>query len=69
MAGNRGSWFNVTTWAEIRAIGSGYDISRGTDVNEPLKGYREMVKGAFGALKKVMWWLECTQTMTPAIGG
>ena len=50
-------------------MGSGYDISRGTDVNEPLKGYREMVKGAFGALKKVMWWLECTQTMTPAIGG
>jgi len=51
------------TW--LFSLVTNYDISRGANVNESLKKYREIVEQAFGSSKKVMWWLEYTVNHDP----
>ena len=51
------------TW--LFSLATNYDISRGRNVNESLRKYREIVEKAFGSSKKVMWWLEYTTNHAP----
>jgi len=47
------------------SLATNYDISKGVNVNESLKKYREIVEKAFGSSKRVMWWLEYTVNHAP----
>jgi len=51
------------TW--LFSLATNYDIHEGTDLNESLRKYREVVGKAFGSSKKVMWWLEYTVNHAP----
>ena len=47
------------------SLATNYDIHPETDLNEPLRKYREIVEKAFGPSKKVAWWLEYTVNHDP----
>ena len=53
-------------WIWVFSLATNYDISKGVDVNGPLRKYREIVEGAFGPSKGVMWWMEYTTNHTPS---
>ena len=52
-------------WVWVFSLATNYDLSKGVKVNEALKKYREIVEGAFGSSKQVLWWLEYTTNHTP----
>jgi len=56
---------DVEDWIWVFSLVDSYDVSDKLDAGEPLRKYREIVEGAFGFSKQVMWWLEYTRNRSP----